>query len=206
LFGTPANYLPRAIRRGSKTSSLRSSKKTCGILVFAGSTTKGEANDEVCWDRLLGCSRLLNADTIETVKATKHEAIVTFKNGRDEKVWPNDYEEFRNGLLPIIPAQPGYEFLVCSGEHSDEFWFRRLAIIAWRIGSYIDPVTLDVISESQPQAILDPSGRVTIQAETFLRQPWRAGKIRAGGMGRQQGGADKKRGRGSQAPAPCHYR
>jgi hypothetical protein len=112
---------------------------------------------------------LLNLDMIRKITRGKDRTIVvTYREGGTESFRWEDYERITEQLIcTVIPAQPGFELLVWVDGESEEFWFYRMAIIAWRTGlTYVTPVTVDDDEHNRnPQAILEPNGRVVIQAE-----------------------------------------
>lgn len=118
---------------------------------------------------------LYAADTIEHIKECRKGVTVRFKGELTPDV------TFENGICnywdiqttlteTIIPAQPGFELIISACQRSEEFWFSKHTIIAWRVHCVgVEPITLgDHESDENPQAIQDPFGRVDIPCDRWF--------------------------------------
>jgi hypothetical protein len=112
--------------------------------------------------------RLINTADIEEIterpdeKGTMH--CVARLRGGGEVALQGELESGRLAqmLTPVIPAAPGYEVLIGP---SDRGPLIRDPVIGWRIGLYIDPITLhlDITRGGTGWVIKAPNGRVIEQ-------------------------------------------
>jgi hypothetical protein len=66
---------------------------------------------------------------------------------------------------PVIPANPGFELLICSQRTDDYFWFDRRPIIGWRLTEHmVEPIPVGELDDFEtlpnPWAILCPNGSI----------------------------------------------
>jgi len=61
-----------------------------------------------------------------------------------------------NGRETIIPAEPGYTVLFVSGSSINAVY----PVIAWKIGRYVEPVTLEILGDEDEYVIQAPDKRI----------------------------------------------